>query len=365
MNITIEGIGAVGGFGTGISALCRSLNAGKNHIQTVSLETSEGPIRIPALLADTTSIQSFVGKRELRRIDHYIRMALLGAFLALEDADLLESKPDHMGIIVATGYGATCNTFDFQHSVITAGDPSGSPTKFSNSVHNAAAGHISILLRQLGPNLSISHYDMSMPSALLNAVQWLKEERVERVLVGGVDEFCKVLGYYWHCRYGNAGPLPETADPIGHPQVIVGEGSCFFVLSREEISSSAYGCIEDVQLGNIERGSVNFPLKSPVILGADGFSQYDAGYAALLPDQCRAAVYSPLYGALPIGMAFDMAIAALSLKSGHMIPSYICPWPAMQDLQTVRKREKAAVSRVSCLKLGAGGAFGLVTMHRN
>ncbi len=365
LNITIEGIGAVGGFGTGISALHRSLDTGENHIQTVSLETSQGPIRIPALLADTTSIQSYVGKRELRRMDHYIRMALLGAFLALEDADLLESKPDRMGIIVATGYGATCNTFDFQHSVITAGDPCGSPTKFSNSVHNAAAGHISILLQEMGPNLSISHYDMSMPSALLNAVQWLKEERVERVLVGGVDEFCKVLGYYWHCRYGSAGPSPETADPIEHPHVIVGEGSCFFVLSRQEKSASAYGCIEDVQLGNVGSGGVNLPAKSPVVLGADGFSPYDAGYAGLLPDQCRTAVYSPLYGALPIGMAFDMAIAALSLKSGRLFPSFISPWPAVQDLQTVRNRKKAADSRVNCLKLGAGGAFGLVAMHRN
>ena len=64
----------------------------------------------------------------MRRIDHYIRMALLASFLALEDAGLLASKPDRMGIIVATGYGATCNTFDFQHSVITDSDPCGSPT---------------------------------------------------------------------------------------------------------------------------------------------------------------------------------------------------------------------------------------------
>ena len=364
LNITIKGIGAVGGFGTGISALQQSLTACRNHVQTVSLETSDGPIQVPALLADTNAILSYIGKRDLRRIDHYIRMALLGSFLALEDANLLESRPDRMGIIVATGYGATCNTFDFQHSIITAGDPCGSPTKFTNSVHNAAAAHISIVLKEMGPNLSISHYDMSMPSALLTAVQWLQEERVEWVLVGGVDEFCKVLAYYWHCRYGQPHTRAGSAHQTANGQVIVGEGACFFVLAGEKTATSAYGCIEDVRLGSFESGAVPLSGKGPIVLGADEFSQCDGRYAELLPDDCRSAVYAPLYGALPVGTAFDMAIAALSLKSGQFFPSPPGCLPAGQNASTDRKIQKLADSRFSCLKLGAGSTFGLVTLHR-
>jgi 3-oxoacyl-[acyl-carrier-protein] synthase II len=365
LKITIKGIGAVGGFGTGIAALQQSLTTGHTRIQSVPLDTSEGPIRIPALLADTTAIRSYVGKRELRRIDHYIRMALLGSFLALDDADLLESKPDRMGIIVATGYGATCNTFDFQHSVITAGDPCGSPTKFSNSVHNAAAAHISIILKELGPNLSISHYDMSMPSALLSAIQWLQEDRVQWVLVGGVDEFCKVLGYYWHCRCGNSDFPPETAGQSADGHALVGEGACFFVLKNENEATSAYGTIEDVQLGSLSHGGIELPDKSPVVLGADDFGNGDSRYAELLPGECRAAIYTPLYGALPVGMAFDMAIAALSFQSGRLFPSTHTDLPGMSDLRFVRSDEPLAGRCVSCLKLGAGNAFGRVTLHRN
>ncbi len=364
MKVTIKGIGAVGGFGTGISALQQALATGKTCVQSVSLDTSDGPIRIPALLAETDPIRSYVGPRALRRIDHYIRMALLGAFLALEDAGLLESRPDPMGIIVATGYGATCNTFDFQHSVITAGDPCGSPTKFSNSVHNAAAAHISIMLRESGPNLSISQYDMSMPSALMSAVQWLKEERVEYVLVGGVDEFCKVLGYYWHCRHGDGDCPSEGAGAAQCRQAVVGEGSCFFVLAAEKEPASAYGVIEEVQLGNFERGRVNLPDKNPVVLGADGFSWYDTRYAELLSGECRAAVYTPLYGALPVGMAFDIAISAISLQSGTIYPSADGHLPAMPGLRWVREDDQEPGERISCLKLGAGNAFGLVTLHR-
>ncbi len=365
MNVTIKGIGTVGGFGTGIAALRRSLDAFNPCPQFVTLDTSNGPIRVPALLADTADLESYVGKRALRRIDHYVRMALLGSFLALEDAGLLDSRPDRMGIIVATGYGATCNTFDFQHSIITAGDPCGSPTKFSNSVHNAAAAHISIILKELGPNLSVSHFDMSRPSAMVTAVQWLKEERVDWVLVGGVDEFCKVLGYYWHCRYGQSEPEAEHAGQPAGQRAIVGEGSCFFVLTREKQPASAYGCIEDVQVGIVERGRVDMPDKSPVVLGADGFNQYDSRYAELLPRDCRSLVYTPLYGALPVGMAFDLAAAALTLESGQVFPPLTDSLPVISDGQNDRDTEKMETSRVDCLKLGAGNAFGLITLHRN
>ncbi len=365
MSVTIKGIGAVGGFGTGITALRRSLGAFNPSPQTVTLDTSDGQIRIPALLADTADLHTYVGKRELRRIDHYVRMALLGSFLALEDAELLNSRPDRMGIIVATGYGATCNTFDFQHSIITAGDPCGSPTKFSNSVHNAAAAHISIILKELGPNLSVSHFDMSIPSAMVTAVQWLEEERVDWVQVGGVDEFSKVLGYNWHCRYGQS---EQEALPDGQPadhRAIVGEGSCFFVLTREKQPTSAYGCIEDLQVGSVERGKVDVPDKCPVVLGADGFNQYDTRYAELLPRDCRSLVYTPLYGALPVGMAFDLAIAALTLESGQVFPPPTDSHPVVSDAQNDQDAEKLAASRVGCLKLGAGNAFGLITLQRN
>ena len=365
MNVTIKGIGTVGGFGTGIAALQRAMTDFNASPQTVTLDTSDGPIQVPALLADTADIQSYVDKRALRRIDHYVRMALLGSFLALEDAGLLDSRPDRMGIIVATGYGATCNTFDFQHSIIATGDPCGSPTKFSNSVHNAAAAHISIILRELGPNLSVSHFDMSIPSALVTAVQWLKEERVESVLVGGVDEFCKVLGYYWHCRYGQSEqPAQHTGQANSH-RAIVGEGSCFFVLTREKEPTSAYGCIEDVQLGNVERGRVDVPDKSPVVLGADGFNPYDTRYAELLPGDCHALAYTPLYGSLPVGMAFDLAVAALTLESGKIYPPPTDSQPFLSDEQNSRNRQQMTTSRVGCLKLGAGNAFGLVTLQRN
>jgi 3-oxoacyl-[acyl-carrier-protein] synthase II len=107
----------------------------------------------PSYIADTSCLTDFVPKRELRRIDHFSQLALAGAFLALKDAgiDRLESKST--GLVICSGYGSSRTTFSFLDSIIENGDDCASPTLFSNSVHNSAAGHISILLTLSGPSL--------------------------------------------------------------------------------------------------------------------------------------------------------------------------------------------------------------------
>jgi 3-oxoacyl-[acyl-carrier-protein] synthase II len=362
LKISIKGIGALGGFGAGLAMLEHALIHPKEMVSTVSMESSKGQIEVPALLADTSDLTSHVGKRALRRADHYIRMTLLSSLYALEDAGMLETERRRMGIIVATGYGATCNTFDFQYSMIDSDDPCGSPTKFANSVHNAAAGNLSLFLNEMGPNLSVSQYDMSIPSAFMCALQWLKEGRVDTVLVGGVDEYCKVLGYYWYTRYnGNAREEDATSvNALKH--AIIGEGACFFVLAREEDCVSPYGYIEDVQMGNFLRGRMRLPESTIFFLGADGYSRSEEYYGDIIPARARVASYTHLYGGVPIGPAFDIAVAALSVRSNTIYGSLPNPAIDADQLNMVNKDEPLGPGRICCLKLGADGAFGWITV---
>ena len=41
---------------------------------------------MPAFLADTARLDDFLNKKALRRVDHFSKMALLGSYLALQDA---------------------------------------------------------------------------------------------------------------------------------------------------------------------------------------------------------------------------------------------------------------------------------------
>lgn len=343
--MAIQGIGLVGGFGCGRDAFAAALSGGAAPTRPAPFAGGE----IPALLADTAPLTRFVDKRALRRIDHFSRLALLGAHLALEDAGLPAPERARLGLIVATGYGATATTFAFLDTVLDGGDALASPTHFSSSVHNAAAAHTAILLGITGPNLTVSQFEMSVPSALFAAQGWLAEGRVDAVLFGGVDEACAVLRYCWH-RF-----FPEPSDVIrpfefDRQSAVPGEGAAFFLLTGDS-GKARYGRITEVRQGN---AAVRPPLLDEALLyllGADGHRECGASYHRYLPASARCAAYAPSYGSLPVGPAFDLVVAGLVCRDDRL--------PSGAGGEALAGRE------LCCLKFGRGEDYGVIRVARD
>ena len=232
--IVLEGIGGVGGFGGGIADLSRALDEGIGRPGSLTVPTGSGPIAFPAFRADTSRLKEFVPVRTLRRIDQFSRLALLGSYLALADAGLADTGQERLGVIVASGYGATGVTYAFLKSFIDDGDVCASPTHFANSVHNSAAANLSILLNARGPSLTVSQFDLSVPSALASARQWLLEDRVDRVLFGAVEELSELIGYAWYRQRGAPQSVSMTPLRTEKETAIPAEGAAFLLFSRAE-----------------------------------------------------------------------------------------------------------------------------------
>ncbi|MEE4356086.1 MAG: beta-ketoacyl synthase N-terminal-like domain-containing protein [Desulfococcaceae bacterium] len=391
MRIGIAGIGVVGGFGCGHPALLRALKKGSAETAWKTIRTAGGDMEVPALCADTSALADYVPLRTLRRNDHYTRMALLGSFLALEDAKISPGEDLHrMGIIVATGLGSTCNTLDFE-DIMSGKNAVCSPTLFSNSVHNAAAAHISIFLKSGGPNLSVNQYELSVPSAFMTACHWLREERTDTVLLGGVDEFSKVGAYYrFNC---------EKSGKSGKSSLPVGEGCAFFILTSDP-EKIRYGYIEDAFAGicpaetmedrglhplmngisrcgglplsgvsgdvcstPLQEKSGDLPrcpveMRENTILMCDR-ETYEKAAATLRTKKTArkadtAISCSRLYGSLPVAMAFDIAAAGLIIKEG------IRNLPA--DLFLHSPGDISPAAPVCCLKIRENNELGFVRL---
>jgi 3-oxoacyl-[acyl-carrier-protein] synthase II len=366
LTIAIHGIGVVGGFGAGIGELEEALAAKRTVFSNAPLPGHEKKI----CLAQTDQLEEFVPKKALRRIDHFSQMAILAAFLAVKNAKTSLPKGQELGIILASGYGATRTTFAFLDSVINNGDRCASPTHFSNSVHNSAAAHISILMEASGPNLTVSRLDMSFPAALLIACQWITEERVESVLIGGVDEYCPVLGFCWDRFFGQSGRFPKTIQPnlpvrrtqTGLQSPVIGEGSVFFLLSGNKKGDLPhYGSIDSVRTGNLNRENIPFSENAVLIIGDDGHQACHRHYRTSIP-RCQEVVsYAPIYGSLPIGIGFDLAIAALSLKRGSLFPMPSHPMDRA-SFNVLKTAKPTAGKTICCLKISSGKEFGMVTV---
>ena len=345
MKVRINGIGVIGSFGCGIQSLEEAVI---NQISSIpeplqksigSDQTAPAP---PELVADTVLLGRFVPPKALRRVDHYSRMAIIAGYLALQDAkesaEIVEGLPEPMGVIVATGMGPTAGTLDSQAPDADAADLRLSPIQFSNSVHNAAAAYISMLLKIRGPNVSINQYDMSVPLAFQTAVDWLEEGRAASVLVGGVDCFSKGLCDATLCtpnrndENSSRGPVP------------VGEGRAFFVLTLSDAKESRYPFIRDVRIG---RNLQDIAPPSGALFLHDGSGEASS---LLGPAACQA-VFSRVYGAFPSSMALDLAMTALLLKKekGHALIPHFDFGP-----------DFAKNPRICCLKKGVAGDLGLI-----
>ena len=360
--IIIEGAGVVGGFGCGISDLSRALNGSVAPPGTLDLSTGSGPIAFPAFRADTSRLKEFVPTRTLRRIDHFSRLALLGSYLALADAGLAETEHHRLGVIIASGYGATGATYAFLKSFINDGDICASPTCFANSVHNSAAAHISILLGATGPSLTVSQFDLSVPSALTSVREWLLEGRVDRVLFGAVEELSELIGYAWYRQRG-APRMPMTPLWTEKETAIPAEGAAFLLFSRTEEARAGYCTLETAITGSHANAGFPLPGAGLLLLGADGRRETGQRYA-VLAENTRIACYSPLYGSMPAGPAFDLAAAALILKVGRIFPS---PGDASLDFPATipAAGEPFAGEQVSCLTLACNDdSYGLTTLGK-
>jgi 3-oxoacyl-[acyl-carrier-protein] synthase II len=354
--MAIKGIGVTGGFGCGVSELAAALETGIGRVGELTVPTAQGPRQLPAFRAQTGRLEEFLPKRTLRRVDHYSRMALLGAHLALADAGMLGSDLSRLGVVVASGYGATATTFAFLDSIIDDGDLCASPTHFANSLHNVAAANISILLGAKGPSLTVSQFEMSVGSALLSARQWLAEGRVDSLLFGAVDEVSELVGYLQHRKRG---PLPSAAASPLNFQVessIVGEGAAFLLLTRED-EGPAYCGIDAVQTGTLRPGEFSLDAGAFLLLGADGRRELGARYRELLPEASRVACYAPVYGSMPAGAAFDLAAAALILQRGL---AYANAGAAGCDL--LGNPVPLETSRICSLRLSDAGEYAAITL---
>lgn len=357
MRIAVKGIGVTGGFGCGVADLAAALESGIGRVGEITVSSVQGPLQLPAFRAETGRLEEFVPKRALRRIDHYSKMGLLGAHLALADGGMLGTDLSRLGVIVASGYGATASTFAFLDSIIGDGDICASPTHFANSVHNAAAANISILLGAKGPSLTVSQFDMSVPSALVSARQWLAEGRVDAVLFGAIDELSDLIGYLWHRQRGPQRPGAISPLAAGESSII-GEGAAFLLLTRKD-DDRAYCTIDSVDMGSLYGGELSLPDDALLLLGADGRRELGARYRETVPVRSRVGCYGPIYGSMPAAAAFDLAAGALILQSGRAYP---IPGAAGCDMNGVAV--PLETTRICALRLAGANEYAAVTMSR-
>ena len=300
MRMALEGMGVVTPLGNGLDALQQAALSSFSDEALVSAGTT----------TDTETLKNYLPVRALRRVDHFTRMTLLAAFQAVEDAELSPTDLHDAGIVLATGYGPARLTFDFLDSIIDYGPKMASPLAFSHSVHNIPAATVALKMHINGPCFTVSQFETSVAAAFLTARTWMAEGRVERVLVGAVDESTELL------RENTARIAQELSPEAsgGRRTALPGEGAVFFCLHADPCRAR-HGFVQEPGLSR-ETPEISDILPT-FFSGAASQKRRDA-VSPNLHD------FSSVYGNLPTAMAFDIALAACAL-SGELSPHIPTP----------------------------------------
>lgn len=123
-------------------------------------------------------------KHNLRRADRYTALVLAGA-LAM---GFNTPCGTDTALITASAFGPHRTTFATLDDILDYPEDQIMPTKFSHSLHNAAASYVALALNVTGPSFSITGFDDIWFEALALAQTLLDSNLVSQVIVIGAEE---------------------------------------------------------------------------------------------------------------------------------------------------------------------------------
>lgn len=241
--VVVSGLGVVGPFGTGRSALAQALAAGRPKLTEV--DRSSGRHRPDgarlAALVGALDLSRWVKPAAARRMSLRSKLAVAASRMAIEDAGLGEVGEgwDETAVFVSTAFGPADYTERFFAGIQAEGPESASPFLFTESVANAPAAQMAIDCRARGPNLTVTEREAGPPLAVVQAAEEIARGGARRALAGAVEEMTPLLhrlldGFGALARATPS--LPEAARPfdLHRNGLLAGEGAAVLVLEREE-----------------------------------------------------------------------------------------------------------------------------------
>ncbi|MDH7500636.1 MAG: beta-ketoacyl-[acyl-carrier-protein] synthase family protein [candidate division NC10 bacterium] len=241
--VVITGLGVISSLGLGKEAFWESLRGGISGIQEI---THFDPRPTGSRLGGEVrgfDPKAFMAASKVRRLDRVSQMAVAAARLALEDARLPDSAEQRqkVGVILGSGLSGLVSTEAFFRSLLDLGPSGANPMFFPNTVPNAPASQVAIEMGLKGPNVTLSHKEVSGENAIAYAAHLIRHGKADVLLAGAVDELSRLLHFsYW--RLGALSPNRSGREEACCPfdlrrnGIVLGEGSGMVVL--EELSSA-------------------------------------------------------------------------------------------------------------------------------
>jgi 3-oxoacyl-(acyl-carrier-protein) synthase len=211
---------------------------------------------------DGFTAQPEIPPMKARRFDRGSQFAIIACGQAIAEAGFdVGAAPEEIGIAMGTGSAGAGALTEFMRVLFVESPEAAPPFHFPNTVANAPASQVSIELKLLGPNVTITQKDPSAVNALLYASLALGSGRAKAMIAGAVDEWNAVYAM----GFDRVGALRGSKRASG---IVQGEGA-FAILLESESAASARGARPLARLAGI--GVAGIPTE-PYLFAPDSRS---------------------------------------------------------------------------------------------
>jgi 3-oxoacyl-[acyl-carrier-protein] synthase II len=240
--VVVTGLGIVCPVGIGVDESWRGIVAGKSGIGPITqFDASSFPARIAGEVKGFEA-EKYMDKREVRRNDRFIHLAMAAGEMAMKDSgiDMSREDPDRFGAIVGAGLGGL-DTLEGTHKVfLEKGVKKIGPFFIPSLIVNLAPGQLALKYGLKGPNYSPVSACATSNHSIGDAMMLIERGMADIMLTGGAEATITPLGIGGFCAaraLSERNDAPEKASrPFdkGRDGFVSGEGSGILVVEEYE-----------------------------------------------------------------------------------------------------------------------------------
>lgn len=255
--VVVTGLGILSPVGIGIEENWENITQGRSGIGPVTrFDCSSYPSRIAGEIKDFHP-SDFMPEKLIKRLDPFVRIAVAGAVMAVEDAGLkiTPQNAQRVGVITGVGLGGLGTIEYYRDVLVNRGPKRVSPFFIPMAIPNMASGQISIMFGAKGPNTVLCTACAAGTHAIGEAFRVIQRGDADCMITGGCESVITPLafaGFSTLKALSTRNDEPEKASrPFDKDRdgFVIGEGAGILVLEELEHALSRGARIHAEVLG--------------------------------------------------------------------------------------------------------------------
>ncbi len=338
--VVVTGLGVVCPVGIGVEESWANIVAGRSGIARVTRFDIDGyPSQIAGEVKDFHP-EEFMSAKLVKRLDPFVRLAMAGARMAIEDAGLTidSSNAERVGVITGVGLGGLGTIEEYRDILVKRGPRRVSPFFIPMAIPNMASGQISIEFGAKGPNTVVCTACAAGTHAIGEAFKVIARGDADVMITGGAESVITPLAFAGFSALKALSTRNEEPERASRPfdkdrdGFVLGEGAGIMVLESLEHAQERGARILAEVVGYGLTGDA-FHMTAPPDDGEGAarcmeMALRDAGMApeevdyinahgtsTALNDVCETRAIKRVFG----DHAYKLAISSTKSMTGHML----------------------------------------------